>query len=154
MSTDEKTLQEYVGRCRAEFYTKPFDQVAFPRGVKFNYGETKNRSAGRYNLDSKSLPIQVRAALLYNKIIKEKELTNLQQIGSDDKIKFVYLRTPNPIGDNIIGAPTMLPKELGLDDYIDYQTQFNKSFLEPIQSVLSTIGWQAEKISTLESFFQ
>ena len=37
--------------------------------------------------------------------------------------------------------------------YIDYDTQFDKAFLDPMKAVLNAIGWSDEKKITLESFF-
>lgn len=150
MNQDEKSLIKYVADKRTEFKTKPFNEVAFPRSVKFKYSATMNRSAGVYTLDSSALPIQVRAALLYNRRVKEMGLPQCPLINSDEKIKFTYLKMPNPIGENVIAAPSMLPHELGLDAFIDYETQFEKSFLEPILKITDIIGWQAEKRASLE----
>ena len=74
-------------------------------------------------------------------------------IQEGEKIKFVYLKTPNPIGENIIAYLQTLPKELNLDKYIDYDRQFEKSFVEPLKNVVETIGWQVERRGSLESFF-
>jgi Kyanoviridae DNA polymerase len=153
MSADEATLQKFILEKRKDFNTLPFEQVAFPRGVKFRYGETANRKAGVYTLERAALPIQVRAALLYNRLVSQMGLKGCQLIASDEKMKFTYLRVPNPIGENVIGAPAMLPHELGLDQFIDHDMQFRKSFLEPIQSIVDTMGWNTEKVSNLGAFF-
>jgi hypothetical protein len=74
-------------------------------------------------------------------------------IQEGEKIKFTYLKTPNPFKDSVVSYPSRLPKEFGLQDYIDYDTQFEKTFLDPIKIILDSIGWETEKQSTLESFF-
>ena len=74
-------------------------------------------------------------------------------IANGEKIKFVYLKKPNIIQENIISFIQDFPKELGLDKYIDYELQFEKSFVEPLKSILDSIGWNVTKINTLESFF-
>ena len=153
LSRDNDALIDYINEKRVEFKTKSFDQVAFPRGVKFRYGATKNRGAGTYTLETSGVPIQVRAALLYNKLLREMNLTNHKPITDSDKIKFTYLKTPNPIGENVIAAPAMLPKEFGLDAYVDHETQFEKTFLEPIRSICEVLDWRTERIATLEDFF-
>jgi DNA polymerase elongation subunit (family B) len=86
--------------------------------------------------------------------LKSKKLENrFQLIQGGDKIKFVYLDVPNPIRENMISFPNVLPKELGLDQYIDYKTQFEKVFLSPIENILEAIGWSSTKVATLEEFF-
>lgn len=145
----EEDFIEFINDFREKFKTLPFEDVAFPRGVK---GLTKyNDTASIY---SKGTPIHVKGALLYNHFLKQKKLDKqLQLIGDSDKIKFSYLKLPNPIRDMVISVPNILPKSLGLDNYIDYDTQFNKSFLEPIKNISNAIGWKTEKINTLEAFF-
>jgi DNA polymerase elongation subunit (family B) len=86
-------------------------------------------------------------ALLFNHYIKEKKLTNKYSlIGNGEKIKFIYLKKPNIIHENIISFIQDFPKELGLDKYIDYELQFEKSFLEPLKSILDAIGWKVKRL--------
>ena len=97
--------------------------------------------------------MHVRASLLYNYIIKETGLDKeLATIREGEKIKFVYLREPNPIRENVIAFPLTLSKKLDLHDYIDYNMQFEKSFLEPLKAILDVIGWSTKKIRTLKEF--
>ena len=46
-----------------------------------------------------------------------------------------------------------LPKEFKLQEYIDYDRQFEKSFLDPMKGILEKIGWDYEKKSTIMDFF-
>jgi len=80
-------------------------------------------------------------------------LTKYPLIQEGEKLKFTYLKTPNPFRDMVVSFPTRLPKEFGLQEYIDYETQFDKSFVEPVRAILDCIGWKTEKQYTLESFF-
>ena len=68
-------------------------------------------------------------------------------------MKFTYLKTPNLFRDMVVSFPNRLPKEFGLQEYVDYETMFNKTFIDPIRIILDSIGWQTEKQYTLESFF-
>jgi hypothetical protein len=60
---------------------------------------------------------------------------------------------PNPLSENVIAFSGYLPKELGLAEYIDYETQFDKTFKDPLKIVSDAINWKVEHISTLEDFF-
>jgi DNA polymerase elongation subunit (family B) len=92
--------------------------------------------------------------LLFNHYLKQNGLTKKYQlIGNGDKIKFVYLRTPNPFNENVIAFNTELPKEFGLHTYIDYDLQFEKVFLDAMQIVIKPLGWHTEEQSSLDLFF-
>jgi DNA polymerase elongation subunit (family B) len=96
----------------------------------------------------------VRGALLFNHYIKDRNLTNKYSlINNGEKIKFIYLKKPNIIRENIISFIQDFPTELGLDKYIDYELQFEKSFLDPLKSILDSIGWKTEYTANLDSFF-
>jgi DNA polymerase elongation subunit (family B) len=149
MNKDEPSLHEYIANFKTNFMNMPFEDIAFPRGMKGLDVYKDNKT-----IYSKGTPIHVRGALLYNNFISKNGLgDDLKLIGNGDKIKFAYLKLPNHLHENVISVPDELPKELGLDKYIDYDIQLQKSFIEPIKSILETIGWEVEKTSTLESFF-
>jgi hypothetical protein len=106
------------------------------------------------SLYKKGTPIHVKGAILYNTRLKALKLEKKYPlIQEGEKIKFTYLKMPNPIKDTVISYPSRLPQEFGLQDFIDYDVQFSKAFLEPIKVVLDCMGWSTEKINTLESFF-
>ena len=86
--------------------------------------------------------------------MKKKKLDNKYSlINNGEKLKFIYLRRPNVIQENVISFIQDFPKELGLDKYIDYDLQFEKSFVEPLKAILDSIGWNVEKTVNLELFF-
>jgi DNA polymerase elongation subunit (family B) len=149
VNKDEVALQKFVAEERDKFALLPFDQVAFPRGCK----EIDKWMDSTIRFKS-GTPIHVKGAILYNYYIKDKKLEKKYElINRGSKIKFCYLRTPNYTGEHVISTPGKLPKELDLDQYIDHDKQFQKSFLEPLTTILNVIGWEAEKRSTLEGFF-
>lgn len=149
MNKDETSVQRYIADFKAHFMSLPFEEVAFPRGMK-----GLNKYKDRSTVYVKGTPIHVKGALLYNDLITRKGLTRkYQPIGDGDKIKFAYLKMPNILNDTVISVLDDLPEELGLQKYIDYDMQFQKCFLDPIKSILEIIGWDTEQRSTLEDFF-
>ena len=148
MNGTEEDLKKFVGDFRNTFMELPFEDVAFPRGVKY-----LAKYSGKRELYTKGTPIHVKGALLFNMMLKQKGIKTIPPIQDGDKIKFAYLKEPNPIGDTVIATPDELPKEFKLDKYIDRETQFNKSFVEPLRSITDVIDWEVEHRSTLEEFF-
>ena len=69
------------------------------------------------------------------------------------RLSSVILKKPNIIHENIISFIQEFPQELDLDKYIDYDLQFEKSFVEPLKAILDAIGWNVEKTVNLELFF-
>lgn len=148
MSGNETDLQRYVADFKSKFRSLGFEDVAFTRGVK---DIEKYWVGGRFQSQT---PIHVRGSVVYNEMLKKLKLTNkYESIASGEKIKFVYLKSPNPAKDYVISCPNGLPKELKMESYIDYDQQFEKGYLSPIESITSTMGWQAEKRATLEDWF-
>ena len=149
MSGTEEQVIEFIDKCRSDFRKLPPESIAFPRTAS---DVRKYRSHS--DIYAKGTPIHIRGALLFNHYIKDKNLTNKYSlIGNGEKIKFIYLKKPNIIQENIISFIQDFPTELGLDKYIDYELQFEKSFLEPLKSILDAIGWKVEKTVNLDSFF-
>jgi DNA polymerase elongation subunit (family B) len=143
-------LIDFINVVRAETRLRPYEEVAFPRGVN-NLAKYRHPT----EIYQPKTPIAVRGALLYNHYVKKYKVENKHPlIQEGEKIKFMYLKTPNPIHENCISFFGQLPQEFGLEKYVDYQTQFEKSFLEPLKNVLQCIGWQHEKVITIGSFFE
>lgn len=96
----------------------------------------------------------VRGAIVFNHLLRKKNLDKkYQTIKDGEKIKFCYMKTPNPVQENVLSVVSVLPKELDMEKYIDYDTQFEKAYLEPINAIVSTFGWSAERKSSLMGFF-
>ena len=149
MNGDEKDAQKYIADFREKFEAMPPEDVAFPRGC--NGVKKWSNPAGLY---SKGTPIHVRGAILYNYHIKKNKLTHKYPLIKDgEKVKFIYLKTPNKIVENVISFMNVWPSELQLDKQVDYDLQFQKSFLDPLRVILDTIGWKPEKVATLEHLF-
>jgi DNA polymerase elongation subunit (family B) len=149
MNGTEDEVIEFISKCRTDFHKFSPEEVSFPRSVN---DLVKYRSSN--SIYEKGTPIAVRGALLFNYHIKEKKLTKKYSlIQNGEKIKFCYLKKPNPIYENVISFIQDFPKELNLNSYVDYDTQFEKGFLEPLKTILNAIGWNSEKQTTLDSFF-
>ena len=149
MSGTEDEMIDYIEKCRTEFRSLPPEEVSFPRSVS-NVVKYK----GANTIYAKGTPMHVRGALLFNHYIKEKKLDKkYAYIQNGEKIKFCYLKNPNPTRENVISFIQDFPKELDLVRFVDYETQFNKAFLDPVRAILNAIGWSDERKVTLESFF-
>lgn len=144
MTGSESEVIKFISDFRAEFETLPFDQVAFPRSV--SKMEDYSSSTTIYK---PACPIAVRGALLYNHLLKGYRLTQYPPIYNKDKVRFVYLRIPNPIGENVISTPGPLPKQMKIEEYMDRDTQFEKGFLVPLKTIMDAIGWKTEEVSVL-----
>jgi DNA polymerase elongation subunit (family B) len=145
---EEKSLHTYVKEFRKTFNELPVEEIAFPRGVN---GMKQYAGSPIY---TKGTPIHVRGALLYNHHCKRMGLAKkYQPIRDGDKIKFVYLKTPNPFQEDVIAFSQHMPKEFNLESYIDYDKMFEKVFLDALQIVIESLGWKTEEQSSLEDFF-
>lgn len=149
LNKSENDMITFIDKCRSEFKTLPLVDIAFPRGVN-GIGKYTIKETGMYD---KGTPIHVRGSILYNHNVKKRKLQRkYPMIMEGEKIKFIYLKEPNPIQSNIISFHQTLPEEFDLMNYIDYDVQFEKSFLEPLKTILDSIGWKTEHVNTLESF--
>jgi DNA polymerase elongation subunit (family B) len=149
MSGSEDDMITFIDKCREEFKSLPPEQIAFPKSVS-----DVRKYYSPSTIYAFKTPFHVRGALLFNYYIKEKNLTNKYSlINNGEKIKYIYLKTPNIIRENVIAFIQEFPRELGLDKYIDYELQFEKSFIDPLKSVLNVIGWNVEKTVNLDLFF-
>jgi len=151
ISGSEKNTQDAIAAFKKHFFTLPAHDVAFPRGVS----ELDKWVADDPNLVyTKATPIHVRGALVYNDAIRNRGLEKKHtMIQSGEKVKFTYMRMPNPLKENVISFPEYLPQEFKADSFIDYDKQFKKTFLSPIEPILTAIGWSIEEEVTLEDFF-
>lgn len=145
----EDDVQQYIAKFKDEFKQLAPEDVAFPRSVSDIVSK-----ASSLTVYEKGTPIHVRGSLIYNKMLKDHKIDRkYDSIRSGEKIKFCYLKTPNPARENVIAFPIVLPKELGLHKYVDYDTQYDKTFVEPLRIILSSVGWEVEKKASVMDFF-
>lgn len=149
LTKSEQDLKEFVTDLEARWNKLPPQDIAFPRTVN-NVGQYRDSD----KLYKKGTPIHVRGALMYNKLLTEKKLEKAyQMIREGDKIKFLYLREPNPIGCNVITFQGEIPPEFDLHKYVDYDMMFAKAFLDPLNSLLECVNWQLKEKATLDELF-
>lgn len=154
LTADEDSVLDFIDEVKTKFFQQEPEDVAFPRGVS-NIKKYRDSTT----IYAKATPIAVKGALIYNHYVRQMGLEKKYPlIQEGEKIKFLYLTKPNPLGgvhgtDHVISFPTSLPKEFDLKNYIDYDRQFTTSFLEPLKTILDAIGWKHERVSTLESLF-
>jgi DNA polymerase elongation subunit (family B) len=145
---NQADLQNYIMEFRKQFDKLPIEEIAFPRGVN---GMKQYAGSPIY---SKGTPIHVRGALLFNHYVKKKGLDRkYQPIRDGDKIKFVYVRKPNPFQEDVIAFSQELPPEFELNSYIDYDKMFEKVFTDALQIIIGSLGWSTSEQSSLEDFF-
>lgn len=149
MNGTEEDIHQFIQQAKKDFMGLPAEEISSPRGcnglAKYSDG------LSLYKLGT---PIHVKGAILYNYHLKQKNLTKKYPlIQEGEKLKYTYLKMPNPFKDTVISFPGRLPKEFGLQEYIDYDLQFSKAFLEPIKVILDCMEWSTEKVSSLEDFF-
>jgi len=149
MSGTEDDVISYIEDCRAKFKKLPPEEISFPRSAT-----NVTKYSAHSTIYAKGTPIHIRGALLFNHYVKKHKLDNKYSlIQNGEKIKFCYLKKPNIIHENIISFIQDFPHEIGIAKYVDYDLQFEKSFLEPLKAILDAIGWSVEKTANLESFF-
>jgi len=145
----EDDLHKFIEKFRSEFKKLSVEDIAFPRSVN-----GLKEYADAAHIFKKGTPIHVKGALVYNHLLREMNLTKrYQEIKEGEKIKFVYLKQPNIYNNNTLAFLSGIPKQLDAEQYIDYDLQFEKSFLEPLDIILSSINWKSEKVESLDCFF-
>ncbi len=149
MTSNEDEMIKFISETKEDFFKLTPEEVSFPKSIN---ELTKFKS--NLTMYVKGTPIHVRGAILYNHYIKEKKLgRKYSMIKNGEKIKYCYLKLPNPMQENVISFIQRLPTEFDIQKYVDYEMQFEKTFLNPLKLILDIIGWQTEKKITLDSFF-
>ena len=153
MSGTEKDVNNFIQDFREEFMQLPPEDIAFPRSVNgiSNWSDSSS-------IFKKGTPMHIKGVILYNHFVRQQGLTNKYPlIQEGEKIKFLNMRTPNRMQSNVISFMTKLPKELDIHSHLDYDTQFEKAFIEPLTFIMNQIGWNIDRSygtqMTLEDFF-
>lgn len=143
---DNESLLKHIKNVRDEFFKLNPEDIAFPRGVS---------DVSKYQLGiSKQIPIHVRGSLIHNYLLKKNHLTKkYDDIKNGDKIKFVYLKLPNPLHQDVIAFNEKIPKEFDIEKYVDYKLQFQKTFIDPLTAITDLIEWKTEESYDLSDAF-
>ena len=155
LNNDEEDLIKYVATFKKEFYSLTPEEIAFPRSVN-----GLKKYTDKNQIYKKATPIAVKGSLLYNHYLSKLKLTKkYNKINEGEKIKFIYLKKPNPLSgaigaDCVIAFPGKLPSEFDVGKFIDYALQFEKTFLDPLETILNVISWNYEEKASLETLFR
>ena len=149
MEGTEEELIKYISDKRKEHSTLDPEEVGFPRTANNVTKFTSNLT-----MYEKGTPLHVRGSIVYNHFVRTRKLTNkYNYIGDGEKIKYLYMRVPNILNENVISFIGTFPREDNLTEYVDYDTMYDKGFIDPLSTILNIIGWKTEEVNTLESFF-
>lgn len=147
----QKDLREWFEKCKTEFKNAPISDIVANMTVNcVDYDLRKDVG----------IPLNSRASLIYNEFIKKNNLEgsfNLIQAG--DKIKYIYLKTPNTLGETIVNSTgrsvkKTYPNVIGfiddnfiqyIKDYIDYDTQFEKTLIKPLEFMTNAINFTVKE---------
>jgi DNA polymerase elongation subunit (family B) len=150
LSGDEIAMHKFIADFKNEFRTLPVEDISSPRGLS-----GLNEYKDSVSIYRKSTPIHSKGALIFNHFLKDMKLDKKYQlIQQGEKIKYIYLKTPNTFNQSVISFSSRIPKEFDIEKFVDYELQFNKVFLEPIKIILESMKWTTEKQSSLEDFFR
>lgn len=149
LTKNESDLRTYVQNLEDRWLKLKYSDIAFPRSVNNISKYFDNNS-----IYKKGTPIHVRGALLFNHLLNVKNIGHLyQKIQEGDKIKFLYLKEPNPLNSHVITFNGEIPEQFGINNYINYDLMFEKAFLEPLNTLVQIVGWSAKEQATLDGLF-
>ena len=149
LTTDEKTLQKFIKQTRKDFKNMSAEDIAFPRGCN-----NLVKYTSREDIYAKGTPMHVRGSLLYNHYLDVNKIAHkYEKIQEGDKVKFLYLKEPNTIRENCISFNSKIPDEFNIHRYVDYELMFQKAFLDPMDTIVKSLGWDTEEKNTLEDLF-
>lgn len=138
---------DFIKKFKKEFLSCSIEEISFPRSIQKGLLE-------KYNLQSKSLPIHVRGALIYNKFILDNKLMNKYElIKEGEKIKFCYIKEPNIFNSNVLAFKNKIPDEIKEKIKCNYELQFEKTFISPLEKIFEVLKWNFEKNNSLENLF-
>lgn len=119
------------------------EEIAFVMGVK---GYDKYASRCRDMNTVKGMPIHVKSAYFHNHLMKNVfKNPKFESISSGDKIRYVYVQTPNKYNISSIGFKYTYPDEFKDALKVDYELMFEKILFESIRRFYESANWQIRK---------
>lgn len=151
LNEPESQVREEFRKYRDMFFAQDVEDIASSTSVNNLEKYSDSRTIYKHKSGAQ---MHVRGALIFNHYLNEFKLKNkYDPIGSGDKIKYVKLNLPNPIGENVIAFPSVFPKEFDVKDYVDYEGQFDKFFGTPVDNILNKVGYSLKERSNIDDFF-
>jgi len=149
----EADLQQRVKSFKAAYPKLDLYDIAKPTGVNDIGGWSDVGLHGNKFSWKSGTPVQVKASLTYNNQLFKYGLDKeYQLITNGMKVRYLYLIKQNPTLNNAIAFTDELLEEFGLDKYVDKETQFNKTFLKPLESFTNLVNWSPVKVNNLNQF--
>lgn len=148
LDNPQTDIHDLVKKIRVNFMDLSTNDIAIPRGVN----NLEKYASYDDNIYIKGSPKNVKAALIHNHLVDKYKLST-PKITSGNKIKYIDLKRPNPIHQDVIGFTRFLPKEFDIEQFVDRRAIFDVSFMAPLQIFLDAIKWTPEPVVSLESFF-
>ena len=135
---DYSATQKVYREVYDKFKKMNVEELAFPRGIKKL--EKYTSMADGFNTGL-STPVHCKAAIYYNKLIKDLGIDNkYEPIYSGNKLKYFYVDKKNKYGISVIGFIGQYPKEFELT--MDYEKMFNKTVYASVERLYRALGWK------------
>lgn len=137
LDSSENELRNWLKDIKQDFINVQLSDISASGGV----------TNLDYTLGDKGVPIGARSALVYNQFIKDNKLDDVfTNIQPGDKTKRLFLTSPNPFNSNIIAYTNdNFASKIKEYNCIDYDTNFEKNFLKPLQLMTDSLNYNLEK---------
>lgn len=151
LTKENKDLIKFIEEFKEEYMKLDYDSISCPTSLN---NLIKYEVQGEVTGYAKGTPMHVKSAINFNNMLNKFDIKNLERIHDGDKIKYLILKEPNPLGEEVLGYKDLLPTELDIIKFIDYNRMLDKTFLAPISRIAEAIKWDIEKKATLKGLFR
>jgi len=143
MTSDRDKTTDILRDIYEEFKASDIEQISSPRRVNnyTKYAESLDYYETNGVFIKKGTPQHVKSSIYYNHVVNIKKIKGQSFIENGNDIKYIYV---NP--DNIVRSPTIAfsgkyPEEFKSIFNIDYNAQWNKTFLNTMNDFFDIMGW-------------